>query len=128
MGTTISLRSVGVTEVKMAVAMERLQKEATRWERIFSRFDFESELSVVNRSHGDPVRVSRDFLDVLDDAITGFVHSGGRFDPTILDSLEHEGYDRTFASIPLGDARLGRSHTRHPESWKLLDIELDFDG
>ena len=126
MGTVISLRSVGVSHATMTRALEVLQAEAARWERIFSRFDAESELSRVNRSNGESVRVSHDFLDVLDDAIAGFIQSAGRFDPSILDTLELEGYDRTFQSIRPGDERDGPERFRHVDSWKLLDIKLDF--
>lgn len=126
MGTVISLRSVGVSQATMTRALDVLQAEAARWERIFSRFDAESELSRVNRSNGEPVRVSHDFLDVLDDAIAGFIQSAGRFDPSILDTLELEGYDRTFHSIRPGDERDEPERFRHTDSWKLLDVSLDF--
>ncbi len=71
-----------------------------RW----SRFLPDSEVSILNRNAGSPVIVSADTFQVIQAAIDGAEATGGRFDPTVHDSLVALGYDRSFAEIQATDA------------------------
>ena len=77
------------------------QAEATiaDLERRWSRFVADSEISVLNRNPGVPVIVSPDTFAVIRAAVDGAVATGGRFDPTVHDSMVALGYDRTFAEV-----------------------------
>jgi FAD:protein FMN transferase len=70
-----------------------------REEARFSRFRDDSELSIVNRSAGGWIDVSRPFADVVRMAIEGAARTEGLFDPTVLPALESAGYDRDFSAI-----------------------------
>lgn len=76
-----------------------VERFASRWDAMFNRFRPDSELSTMNRSAGQWISVSSDFLDVLDLAMDGFRSTRGRFDPSILPALERSGYDRPFDDI-----------------------------
>jgi FAD:protein FMN transferase len=66
------------------------------WEHCLSRFQADSELTRLNQSHGQPVRVSDILWDVLDAALTASQQSGGLVTPTLLTALEAAGYDHSF--------------------------------
>jgi thiamine biosynthesis lipoprotein len=105
MGGLYSFRSMGCdVVVACASPSERLAIErlfAVR-DRIFSRFQPESELNRVNAAAGNPVRVSRAFAEMLGVAFAAARESDGLVDPTLGAELEAAGYDADFAS--LGDS------------------------
>lgn len=73
-------------------AEARVETLEQRW----SRFRADSELSGLNRGAGVPQRVSAETAAVLALALEGWARTAGRFDPTVLDALVGEGYDRSF--------------------------------
>ena len=79
-------------------AMAEAEREFRRLERIFSRFDPDSELSELNRR--GMLRVGPELLEVVDLALAARDRTGGRFDPTVHDALVAAGYDRTFEEVP----------------------------
>lgn len=79
-----------------AAAIERL---FDRRDRIFSRFRQDSELNRVNAAAGEPVRVSREFADMLGVALEALRETDGLVDPCLGAELEAAGYDRDFASL-----------------------------
>jgi len=78
-------------------AMAEAEREFRRLERIFSRFDPDSELSELNRR--GMLRVGPELLEVVDLALAARDRTGGRFDPTVHDALVAAGYDRTFEEV-----------------------------
>jgi thiamine biosynthesis lipoprotein len=73
----------------------RVQELETRW----SRFLDESEVSCLNRSEGLLCVVSDDTFDLVARSVEAWERTGGRFDPTVLPSVELLGYDRDFAAV-----------------------------
>ncbi|MGE5618109.1 MAG: FAD:protein FMN transferase [Sphingomonadaceae bacterium] len=69
------------------------------WEQRLSRFRTDSELSLLNRSAGNPVQVSAVLWEVVQAALAAARASGGLVDPTLLGALEAAGYDRTFEEV-----------------------------
>ena len=82
-------------------AMAEAEREVRRLERIFSRFDPDSELSGLNRR--GTLRVGPELLEVVDLALAARERTGGRFDPTVHDALVAAGYDRTFEEVSAHD-------------------------
>jgi len=78
-------------------AMAEARSLVCRLERIFSRFDPDSELSELNRR--GTLRVGRELLDVVDLSLAARDRTSGRFDPTVHDALLAAGYDRTFDEV-----------------------------
>ena len=68
-------------------------------DRACSRFRDDSELSAVNRSDGDPVRVGPVLLAALAAAVDGAAATEGLVTPTVGQALCDAGYDRTFALV-----------------------------
>lgn len=64
-------------------------------ERRWSRFLPDSEISRLNRAEGSPLEVSADTVTAVRAACAAWVVTGGRFDPTVHDSLVRLGYDDT---------------------------------
>ena len=69
------------------------------FEKRLSRFDPDSELSRLNANEQDVIEVSPTLFDALEVALLAAEATGGLYDPTILDSLETAGYDRSFEQI-----------------------------
>jgi len=76
-------------------ARDRLHDLEARW----SRFLPDSEVSRLNAAAGSPVVVSGDTLALVERAIEGWRRTQGSFDPTVLDALVAQGYDRDFDAI-----------------------------
>jgi len=70
-------------------------------ERIFSRFDPDSELSRINANIGKRTGVSEKMFEVLGLCLKFHELSEGYFDPRVLENLEKIGYDRDFRSNDL---------------------------
>lgn len=77
-------------------ALARVPGWFAEWEHCLSRFQPESELTHLNQSHGQPVRVSDVLWEVLDAALTAHRQSDGLVTPTLLTALEAAGYDHSF--------------------------------
>ncbi len=95
MGTTAHVVLLGGAEPLLELARTRIGELERRW----SRFLPDSELCRLNQARGRPVRVSSDTLLAVRAAIAAWHLLNGAFDPTVLDALEHAGYNRTFAEI-----------------------------
>jgi len=99
LGTNIELKLVLSDEGEKHKAendFKKLVQEYARLEKIFSRFDPESELSYLN-SHLDEFRnVSREMMDVAERSLKYHKKSEGLFDPRIIDKLEQSGYGVDF--------------------------------
>jgi len=102
MGERYSFRSMGCDVVVVGASpSERLaivRLFAAR-DRIFSRFQPESELNRVNAAAGNPVRVSQAFAEMLGLALEAARETGGLVDPTLGAELEAAGYDVDFGSL-----------------------------
>jgi FAD:protein FMN transferase len=71
-------------------------------ERRWSRFRTDSELSRLNGSvRGRPTLLSPETYTLVERAVLAWRLTAGRFDPTVLDAIIRNGYDRTFAALPL---------------------------
>lgn len=78
------------------LAIERVNLLESSW----SRFRPDSELSRLNARAGrGPIEVSADLFTLVDTMARAWTMSGGRFDPTVLTSMVHLGYDADFDSI-----------------------------
>jgi thiamine biosynthesis lipoprotein len=78
---------------------EEAQAQIEDYEARWSRFRPGSELSRCNTANGRPTVVTAPTMTAVRRAVEGWHRTGGRFDPTILPSLEAMGYDRTFDQV-----------------------------
>ena len=80
------------------------------FESRYSRFRPESELSIFNSGSG--MEVSPELFSLLERSSDWFRETDGVFDPSILSSLEAEGYDASFGNDRFGTAHIGENVTR----------------
>ncbi len=119
MGTTAQITMLGGSKELLADMVWHVHDLEARW----SRFDHNSELSMLNASAGVySMPVSADTYRLVSTSIDAWRRTSGRFDPSILDAVEANGYDRTYDAIPA--QRTGRIEgpSAIPGCW---DIELD---
>ncbi|HEX7102635.1 MAG TPA: FAD:protein FMN transferase [Nitrolancea sp.] len=115
MGSTVEILLVShnAAEQEALTTFGLAERLAAEWERTFSRFTPESEISRLNARAGRPVPVSELLYAAIEIALDGSRLTGGLFDPTILRALAGLGYDRTFDEIA-DDGRQWLSPTPAP--------------
>ena len=99
LGTDIFLIVVCEKEGKKNQAqknLEEIRKIYKRQEKIFSRFNKESELSFLNNNLGKFQKASMEIVEVSQLALKYNLETDGLFDPRIIDVLESIGYGEDF--------------------------------
>ena len=71
------------------------------WEQVLSRFRYDSELTHLNQTFDQPVRVSEVLWQVFQFAREAERATSGLVTPTVLNAMILAGYDRTFDELPL---------------------------
>lgn len=103
-----------------ARAAERLAQLEQRW----SRFLPDSDITRLNSSAGQAVRVHPDTITLVEHMIDAHVVTCGGYDPTILPTLLAAGYTASVDDPTLVTPTLPpTSDTSGP--WRLFDVELD---
>ena len=98
MGTACSVAvSAGERDTASAhMSLNAGRSEVERCETALSRFDPQSDLSLLNRMAGEWVAVDVRLIEALEAARQARAETAGRFDPTILPALVAAGYDRSY--------------------------------
>jgi thiamine biosynthesis lipoprotein len=101
MGTDANVVVVGGPLGLAQKARARIGELEARW----SRFVASSDVARCNARPGEAVAVHDDTVVLVQHAVDAWRRTGGRFDPTVHDSLVAAGYDRTFTDLPpqMGD-------------------------
>lgn len=76
------------------------------FENRFSRFIPESEITKVSSAHGSPVRVSSEFITLLQRAIQLSTQTSGTYNPLLLGNLQHAGYKGSWPNVDLHNSEL----------------------
>jgi thiamine biosynthesis lipoprotein len=112
MGTVLEIRLEGVPEARGRELLDRLFARAAELERVFSRFDEKSALSVLNRAAGRGAHSApADLVRLLVEARAWSERTGGAFDATVgpLVELWTRAAERNRAP---GEAELGAARAR----------------
>jgi thiamine biosynthesis lipoprotein len=115
------LAMVNAASPEASARLHALPAQFEAWEQCLSRFRDDSELSRLNRSHGQWTLVSSTLWTVLMHAIWGARESNGLVTPTLLAALEAAGYDRSFDALEANPQPRHLLNVKH--SWR--DIEMD---
>jgi FAD:protein FMN transferase len=79
--------------------LEAIRQLFEQWNRVFSRFQPDSELSRINRHPLEVVVLSRLFAYALRAGISAAAATNGLVDPTLGAAIEAAGYDRDFSEL-----------------------------
>lgn len=80
--------------------LDRVPVWFEEWEQILSRFRSNSELSLLNQTYDQPVKVSDTLWDVFQYALSAETITNGLVTPTVLDAMLEAGYDQNFDTLP----------------------------
>ena len=122
MGTVVTFRIVGrgaPVEVEASEAVRRAEAWFQEIERTCSRFEPDSELSLLCARPGQPVAVSALLYQLVEYALGVADASEGAFDPTVGGRMEAHGFDRNWRT-----GRRARS-ADGPTDVSYRDIVLD---
>jgi len=117
MNTDILLAAEGDPQ-QIEAGFQETQALIDELEARFTRFSPESELSQLNRATGSWFEASEDLYDLMQQANTYFIQSGGLFDPSILPALQMAGYDKSMDEI--------RAHGATPHRCDEIPEKMDF--
>jgi thiamine biosynthesis lipoprotein len=106
-------------------AVEVVEQLFDEWDRRFSRFRADSELTALNDAAGTKVAVSQSMLDVVAASLVAARVTDGLFDPTLLPRLVDLGYHASFEELGRG-APASRPRAWRSGSWR--EIRLDRDA
>ncbi|HUD08904.1 MAG TPA: FAD:protein FMN transferase [Candidatus Saccharimonadales bacterium] len=109
LGTDINIRIVFKNETEKEKAEGDLEKAKNIFfskEKIFSRFDFKSELCRINKNTGIWQKATPDMLYLAGRALYYNEISGGLYDPRVIEVLEKIGYDKDFKKKDFSKADL----------------------
>lgn len=120
MGTTAHILVLGSTaESLVDYGAARLDELEGKW----SRFLPTSEISRANALAGSHVVVSPETLLLVECSVAGWAHTGGSFDPTVLQAVRDAGYDRDFGSVPEAVATLQPADATHTPGCAGIDCD-----
>ena len=103
-------------------ALVRAAARVEQYERAFSRFLPDSDLSRLNEAPPSRVQVSNELAALLGRAVEYARTTGGVFDPLVLGELEALGYDRTFGEV--SSSRRGpHPAAAHRACWTLVQVD-----
>ncbi|MCX6766237.1 MAG: FAD:protein FMN transferase [Candidatus Moranbacteria bacterium] len=123
LGTDISVRIVVNGKAEGEKAQGDLKKAKNIFsskEKIFSRFDPESELCQLNKNIGIWQKASPDMLYLIGRALYYNDISGGLYDPRVIEVLEKIGYDKDFKGKDFSKVEL-------PPSFSAVEKKLGDD-
>lgn len=93
------------------------------WEDSLSRFRETSELSALNRSNGEWVRVGDTMWQVILEALRAAGDSHGLVTPAVLDQLKTAGYDRTFELLDRSMQSSDLASNRSVPDWRAIETD-----
>ncbi|MCX5693319.1 MAG: FAD:protein FMN transferase [Candidatus Omnitrophica bacterium] len=105
MDTFCEISCYGVSKDKAIAAIDAAFKEMERVEKVFNKFDEDSEVSKINRLAGsEKVIISKEFFNLTEESIYYSGISEGAFDITVAPLMEIWGFVRKHKVIPDKDA------------------------
>jgi FAD:protein FMN transferase len=95
MSTDVTVTVVGAESDALDWARRRIAELEQRW----TRFRDDSDIGLLNRAGGAALEVHPDTVTAVRAACSAWLATGGRFDPTVHDSLLRLGYDDTIERV-----------------------------
>lgn len=102
LGTDISIQICDANLANQSDFEKEIRSFYSQKEKIFSRFDSESELSSLNGKLSQYNRASYDIIEIVRKSLEYNKKTAGFFDPRIINCLEKIGYKKSFSSSDFG--------------------------
>jgi thiamine biosynthesis lipoprotein len=125
-----SLSALGTTAVLLVTepsgvgaARRILEQEVAAIDEACSRFRPDSELALLNRGHGCPMRASQLFIDAIEVALRAARATQGAVDPTVGRALKATGYDRDFELVSQDTHKHERPSIAGLGRWREIRID-----
>ncbi|MDA8442901.1 MAG: FAD:protein FMN transferase [Peptococcaceae bacterium] len=100
MDTLVEVRAIADRHSEeFKAALQQTPQWFAQVEDSVSRFKPGTELSQVNQANGGTFAVSPIFLTLMEQSLQAARHTGGIFNPTIVDCLVNSGYKKSFGAI-----------------------------
>lgn len=116
-----------LTDENVVSSFDEVLKQTIKiFEKSFSRFIDESELSKLNSMSGKVTEVSDSMINILMAAKNTFEKTEGIIDPTIGNALISAGYNRSFELLPRIENSYIKTH-RIYKQYTFADILIDVD-
>lgn len=93
------------------------------WEQVLSRFRYDSELTLLNQKHEQPVQVSKILRDVFQAACEAEQMTNGLVTPTLLEAILEAGYDRPFEELADLDMPKPGHARKNSASLSVVDVD-----
>jgi thiamine biosynthesis lipoprotein len=113
-------RLVVTDPARLPAAQAIVEASLAAVDRACSRFRADSELRLVSRAAGQPVRVSPLFAELVGVALEAANRTGGDVDPTVGSAMIGLGYDRDFAQLPASSP--GASVVVAAPGWQRVEL------
>lgn len=112
-----------VDEISTDEMFKILWNKIDSFEKRFSRFDINSELSFVNINAGKPIKISSEFLKLIKTSIKYSLLTNGLFNPFILPTLQKVGYKTSWPSPD--DKTFNLLDMSNKKQCEIKDIKID---
>ena len=118
-----------LSRVRVTNLVDSAFEEFARITQKYTRFSEQSELSRLNRNSGEWVEVDEEFIYLVENLLDLAKFSGGRFDPTIIDLLEINGYKSSFDRKKIVEEKVVisdmQSYLRKRPRWDQIEIDVE---
>ncbi|MCX5657670.1 MAG: FAD:protein FMN transferase [Candidatus Omnitrophica bacterium] len=141
MGTFAKITCIGKNKESCSVAIDKAFEEIGRVENLLSKFKESSEISILNNSGTEPVKIGAETLQILKKAKQFYEASGGAFDISVSPLLKlwcfydknktiAELYDRDIKEKLnlIGLEKIIIDDNKHTASFKFPGMALDLGG
>jgi len=99
LGSDILLTIIVEDEASSDVIFKELWDKIFKFNANFSRFEIDSELTLVNNSAGKEIKVSKEFVSLLKLSKDYIKETDGLFNPFILPALQKAGYKGSWPNV-----------------------------
>jgi thiamine biosynthesis lipoprotein len=104
-------------------ALSHVSQWFEEWEQVLSRFRYDSELTILNKTQERPVQVSPILWDVFQAAHEAERLTNGLVTPILLEAIIQAGYDRPFEELPHLTTPMPASFQRTPASLSAITVD-----
>jgi thiamine biosynthesis lipoprotein len=108
---------------RLDAAVSAVRSVVDEFDRACSRFRPDSELSQLNASAGDVVRVGPVLLEAVSAALRAARLTAGDVDPTVGGALIALGYDRTFSEVSAGPPAVRSRPLAAVPGWRTVQVD-----